>query len=69
MQVGDVGRFTTLVLLLAALTGSELGVSGVVLAEIALVLLLAPFAGSLVDRLPRVRVMVTADVARARARP
>ena len=38
--------------------------TGAVLAEIAAVLLLGPFAGSLVDRLPRVRVMVTADVVR-----
>jgi len=63
-QIGDVAQFTTLVLLLIALTGSGLGVSGAVLAEIAPVLLLAPLAGSLVDRLPRVRVMVAADLAR-----
>ena len=63
-QVGDVAQFTTLALLLVALTGSGLGVSGAVLAEIAPVLLLAPLAGSLVDRLPRVRVMVTADLVR-----
>ncbi len=63
-QVGDVAQFTTLALLLIALTGSGLGVSGAVLAEIAPVLLLAPLAGSLVDRLPRVKVMVTADLAR-----
>jgi len=35
-----------------------------VLAEIAPVILPAPLAGSLVDRLPRVRVMVAADLAR-----
>jgi hypothetical protein len=52
-QVGDVAQFTTLGLLLIALTGSDLGVAGAVLAEIAPVLLLAPLAGSLVDRLPR----------------
>ena len=63
-QVGDVAQFTTLALLLVALTGSGLGVSGAVLAEIAPVLLLAPLAGSLVDRLPRVKVMVTADLVR-----
>jgi len=39
-----------------------------VLAEIAPVLLLAPLAGSLVDRLPRVRVMVAADLAGPAAR-
>ena len=63
-QVGDVAQFTTLALLLVSLTGSGLGVSGVVLAEIAPVLLLAPLAGSVVDRLPRVRVMVGADLFR-----
>jgi len=63
-QVGDVAQFTTLALLLVAVTGSGLGVSGAVLAEIVPVLLLAPLAGSLVDRLPRVQVMVIADLAR-----
>ncbi len=63
-QVGDVAQFTTLALLVVMLTGSGLGVSVVVLAEIVPVLLLAPLAGSLVDRLPRVRVMVLADVVR-----
>ena len=33
-QVGDVAQFTTLALLVVALTGSGLGVSAVVLAEI-----------------------------------
>jgi len=63
-QCGDVVQFTTLSLLVLRLTGSGLGVSGAVLAEIAPVLLLAPVAGPLVDRLPRVPVMVAADVAR-----
>ena len=63
-QVGDVAQFTTLALLLVHLTGSGLGVSGAVLAEIVPVLLLGPLAGSLVDRLPRVRVMIAADVVR-----
>ena len=57
-------QFTTLALLLLELTGSALGVTGAVLAEIAAVLLLGPFAGGLVDRLPRVRVMVVADAVR-----
>jgi MFS family permease len=63
-QVGDVAQFTTLALLLVALTGTGIGVTGAVLAEIAPVLLLAPLAGSLVDRLPRVTVMVVADLVR-----
>ncbi len=63
-QCGDVAQFTTLALLVLHLTGSGLGVSGAVLAEIAPVLLLAPLAGPLVDRLPRVAVMVAADLLR-----
>jgi MFS family permease len=63
-QVGDVAQFTTLALLIVMLTGSGLGVSAVVLAEIVPVLLLAPLAGSIVDRLPRVQVMVAADLVR-----
>ena len=63
-QVGDVAQFTTLALLLVHLTGSAVGVTGAVLAEIAAVLLLGPLAGTVVDRLPRVRLMVTADLLR-----
>ncbi len=63
-QIGDVAQFTTLALLLFALTGSGLGVTGAMLAEIAPVLLLAPLAGTLADRLPRVGVMVAADLVR-----
>ena len=63
-QWGDIAQFTALALLVFHLTGSGLGVSGVVIAEIVPVLLLAPLAGPLVDRLPRVTVMVAADLAR-----
>jgi len=63
-QCGDVAQFTALALLVFHLTGSGLGVSGVVIAEIVPVLLLAPVAGPLADRLPRVTVMVGADLAR-----
>ncbi len=63
-QCGDVAQFTTVALLVLQLTGSGLGVSGAVLAEIAPVLLLAPLAGPLVDRLPRVRVMIASDAVR-----
>lgn len=63
-QCGDVVQFTTVALLVLDLTGSAVGVSGVVLAEIAPVLLLAPLAGPVVDRFSRVTVMVAADVAR-----
>lgn len=57
-------RRPALIVLVFQLTGSGLGVSGVVIAEILPVLLLAPIAGAVVDRLPRVRVMVAADLAR-----
>ncbi len=63
-QAGDVAQFTTLALLVLHLTGSGVGVTGAVLAEIAPVLLLAPLAGPVVDRLSRVRVMVAADLLR-----
>ena len=64
-QWGDAFNTVALALLVYSLTGSGLGVSGVVVAEIIPVLLLAPFAGALADRLPRVRVMISADLARA----
>ena len=64
-QWGDIAQFTALALLVFHLTGSGLGVSGVVIAEIVPVLLLAPLAGPVVDRLPRVTVMIGADLARA----
>ncbi|MDP9428423.1 MAG: MFS transporter [Actinomycetota bacterium] len=64
-QWGDAFNTVALLLLVHSLTGSGLGVSGVVLAEILPVLALAPVAGALVDRLPRVPVMIAADLARA----
>jgi MFS family permease len=64
-QWGDTLQTVTLALLVYELTGSGLGVVAVVAAEILPVLLFAPLAGALVDRLPRVRVMVAADLGRA----
>jgi MFS family permease len=64
-QWGDVFATVALALLVFDLTGSALGVSAVVFAEILPILLFAPLAGTLVDRLPRVRVMVVADLWRA----
>jgi MFS family permease len=64
-QWGDAFNVVALALLVYELTGSGLGVSGVVIAEILPVLVLAPVAGALIDRLPRVRVMVVADLVRA----
>jgi predicted MFS family arabinose efflux permease len=63
-QRGDTFNTVALALLVLQLTGSGLGVSAVVVAEIMPVLLLAPLAGTIVDRLPRVRVMIMADLAR-----
>jgi MFS family permease len=63
-QWGDTFNVVALALLIYDLTGSGLGVSGIVVAEILPVLLLAPLAGPLVDRWPRVRVMVSADLFR-----
>lgn len=64
-QWGDVLGFVALAILIYRLTGSGLGVVGVVVAEILPVLLIAPFAGVLVDRLPRIGVMVASDLVRA----
>ncbi|WP_433786936.1 MFS transporter [Actinomycetospora sp. CA-101289] len=64
-QGGDVFATVALSLLVFDLTGSPLGVSAVVFAEIVPVLLLAPVAGTVVDRLPRVPVMIVADLWRA----
>ena len=64
-QWGDAFNTVALALLVYSLTGTGLGVSGVVIAEIIPVLLLASFAGPLVDRFPRVAVMIAADLVRA----
>lgn len=59
---GDVFNTVALAVLVFQLTGSGLGVTAVVVAEILPVLLLAPLAGALIDRLPAVKVMVAADL-------
>ena len=64
-QWGDVFSFVALAILIYRLTGSGLGVAGVVVAEIVPVLLIAPVAGVVVDRLPRIWVMVASDLVRA----
>ena len=63
-QWGDVIQFTTVALLALRLTDSGVGVSGAALAEVVPLIALAPLAGPLVDRLPRVKVMVSADLVR-----
>lgn len=64
---GDTFNTVALAVLVFELTGSGAGVAAVVLAEVAPVLLLAPVAGLLIDRLPRVRVMIAADLWRVAA--
>lgn len=59
---GDVFNTVALAVLVFQLTGSGLGVTGVVVAEIVPVLLLAPLAGAVIDRLPAVKVMIAADI-------
>jgi MFS family permease len=63
-QWGDAFATVALGLLVLERTGSGLGVAGVVASEIVPVLLLAPVAGVVVDRLSPVRVMIAADVVR-----
>jgi MFS family permease len=62
---GDTFNVVALAILVFRLSGSGLGVSGVVVAEILPVLLLGPVAGAVIDRLSRERVMIAADLGRA----
>ncbi|GAB3683819.1 hypothetical protein GCM10027597_32060 [Saccharopolyspora tripterygii] len=63
-RAGDILAGMTLLLLVLERTGSGLGAAGVVVAEILPVLLFAPLAGVVVDRLPRRQVMIAADLVR-----
>ncbi len=62
---GDTFNAVAFVIVVFNLTGSGLQVSGIVVMEILPVLALGFVAGSVVDRLPRRRVMIAADVGRA----
>ena len=64
-RAGDAFNTVALVVLVFDLTGSGLGVAGAVMFEVLPVLLLGPIAGLAADRLPRRRLMVGADLARA----
>lgn len=64
-RAGDAFNTVALVVLVFQLTGSGVGVAGTVAFEILPVLLLGPVAGVVVDRYPRRRVMVIADLVRA----
>lgn len=63
-RAGDAFNTVALVVLLFDLTGSGIGVAGVVVFEVVPVLVLGPVAGWAADRLPRKQLMVLADVAR-----
>ncbi|MGW3471674.1 MFS transporter [Saccharopolyspora sp. NPDC000995] len=63
-RAGDILAGVTLLLLVLDRTGSGLGVAGVVIADVVPVLLFAPVAGVVVDRLPRRRIMIAADLVR-----
>ena len=63
-QWRDTCYLVALALLIYHLTGSGLGVTGVVIAETAPVLLVGPIAGPLVDRWSPPAVMVSADLFR-----
>jgi MFS family permease len=62
---GDTFNAVALVILVFRLTGSGLRVAGTVAFEIVPVLLLGFLAGAIVDRHPRRRIMITADLGRA----
>ena len=62
---GDTLHYIAIVVLVFRLTGQGLAVAGVVVAEIAPVLLLGPVAGVIIDRFSRKAVLVGADLARA----
>lgn len=64
-RAGDAFNTVALVILVFNLTGSGLGVAGAVMFEVAPVLILGPVAGLAADRLPRRRLMVSADAFRA----
>jgi hypothetical protein len=63
VATGSCRRAVALAQLVLQVTGSGLGVAGVVAAEIIPFVLLAPVAGVVVCRFPRRRVMTNADLA------
>lgn len=62
---GDTFNAVAFVIVVFELTGSGLKVSGAVVMEIIPVLAFGFIAGTTIDRLPRRRVMITADIGRA----
>ncbi len=64
-NLGDTLHYIALVVWVYQRTGSSLVVAGAVFFEVVPVILLAPIAGVVIDRLPRKMVLVAADVIRA----
>jgi len=64
-RAGDAFNTVALLVLVFDVTGTGIGVAGVVVFEVLPVLLLAPVAGLAADRLSRPRQMIGADLARA----
>jgi MFS family permease len=64
-NLGDTLHYIALVVWVYQRTGSSLAVAGTVFFEVIPVILLAPVAGVLIDRLPRKVILVGADIVRA----
>jgi MFS family permease len=64
-NLGDTLNYVALVVLVYQLSGSGLAVSTVVVFEILPVLLVAPFAGVVIDRFPRKTILIGSDLALA----
>ncbi len=64
-NLGDTLHYIALVIWVYQRTGSSLVVAGTVFFEVVPVILLAPIAGVLIDRLPRKLVLVSSDLLRA----
>lgn len=64
-RLGDTLHYIALVVWVSQGTGSSLAIAGTVFFEVIPVVLLAPIAGVVIDRLPRKMVLVAADVVRA----
>ncbi len=64
-NLGDTLHYIALVVWVYQRTGSSLAVAGTVFFEVVPIILLAPVAGVIIDRLPRKMVLVVSDVVRA----
>lgn len=64
-NLGDTLHYIALVVWVYQRTGSSLVVAGTVFFEVISVILLAPIAGVLIDRLPRKAVLISVDLVRA----